>query len=351
MKIISNKKTGKEMRLTSWVNGEDPRLGIFSMGLDPNRHQFYIWKGNEPYMRSNVYATTSSYTTHYNQGLSAYFAFDVKEDGVSLVYTLSKNTVRSRVTLSPSGQIQVLIWEQTAWKVQSQVPISTCDFYGYCGPFTVCEKNDPVSVYKCLNNFYPKSHNEWSVGNWTAYAYQNVPYEVTIVCLNWFRELVGIERHNVYNVRDLYVRIHNSKLERIERELLGFDSICTTSGSGDVHNSAELVSFSLRSALAATVSEWAWEIWMEGRGVELIDPSTRDNCKPLQAVKCINVGLLCVQEMMNDRPTMSEVIVMLSNETATIPLPKKPAFKIHRSSQMPISYSDNEVTVTNIDPR
>ena len=90
---------------------------------------------------------------------------------------------------------------------------------------------------------------------------------------------------------------------------------------------------------------------MEGRGVELIDPSTRDNCEPLQAVKCINVGLLCVQEMMNDRPTMSEVIVMLSNETATIPLPKKPAFTIHRSSQLPISYSNNEVTVTNINPR
>ena len=189
--------------------------------------------------------------------------FDVQEDGISLGYTLSKNTVRSRVTLPPSGQIQVLIWEKTAWKVQAQFPISTCDFYGYCGPFTVCEKNDPVSVCKCLNNFHPKSHNEWSVGNWTggcvrnktlscdkgdgflrvegiklpdhavtmrnksvsecekecftncsctAYAYQNVPYEATIVCLNWFRELVDIEIHNIYNAHDLYVRVHNSKL-------------------------------------------------------------------------------------------------------------------------------------------
>ena len=40
--------------------------------------------------------------------------------------------------------------------------------------------------------------------------------------------------------------------ERIKQELLGFDSISTT--SGDAHNSAELVSFSLRSVLAATGS-------------------------------------------------------------------------------------------------
>ena len=90
---------------------------------------------------------------------------------------------------------------------------------------------------------------------------------------------------------------------------------------------------------------------MEGSGVELIDPSMRDNCDPLQAVKCVNVGLLCVQEITNDRPTMSDVVVMLSNETATIPMPKKPAFTIHRSTQMSSMYSNNEVTVTNVEPR
>ncbi|PWA63329.1 S-locus glycoprotein domain-containing protein [Artemisia annua] len=292
MKIISNKKTGKEMHLTSWVNGEDPRLGIFSMGLDPNRHQFYIWKGNEPYMRSNVYATTSSYTTHYNQGLSAYFAFDVQEDGVSLVYTLSKNTqvlihreqylasepvrpgknkrnkgrkldsgnqvgqrfresfqkkkgdqrfresesikrkltrkIRKKkreeereikaeaasfdsqrtITLSPSRQIQVLIWEQTAWKVQSQVPISTCDFYGYCGPFTVCEKNDPVSVY-ALDDI--QEHQS------THIRKSSIAVAVAIFSIG----LLIISVFGYFGRRDRLIM-----KERIERELLGFDSIC-----------------------------------------------------------------------------------------------------------------------------
>lgn len=90
---------------------------------------------------------------------------------------------------------------------------------------------------------------------------------------------------------------------------------------------------------------------MEGRGAELIDPSMRDTCSVLQAVKCINVGLLCVQENMDDRPTMSEVVLMLSNETATVPLPNKPAYTIHRRSQMPSNHSNNEVTMTKVEPR
>ncbi|GKB86789.1 S-locus glycoprotein domain-containing protein, partial [Tanacetum coccineum] len=99
MKISSNKNTGKEMRLTSWVNDEDPRPGMFSIGIDPNRHQVYLWKGDEPYWRSGVYATTSSYATgfiKFNKGFSAYFSFVVEDDGeVYLVYSMSTNTVRS----------------------------------------------------------------------------------------------------------------------------------------------------------------------------------------------------------------------------------------------------------------
>ncbi|KAJ0762266.1 putative non-specific serine/threonine protein kinase [Helianthus annuus] len=61
-----------------------------------------------------------------------------------------------------------------------------------------------------------------------------------------------------------------------------------------------------RTEDAGTISEWAWENWMEGRGVELIDPSMRDTCNPLQAMKRVNVGLLCVQEIMDERLIMLE---------------------------------------------
>nr|XP_043639775.1 G-type lectin S-receptor-like serine/threonine-protein kinase At4g27290 [Erigeron canadensis] len=664
MKISSNIRTGQETRLTSWENDEDPRPGIFSIGIDPYRHQFYVWKQDKPYWRSHVYATTYSFASpliKYDKGFSTYLSFVVEEDEVYLVSSVSTNSVRTRFTLVPDGRIQLLVWVQTAWVVLWQAPLATCDFYGYCGPFTICHKNKSYPVCTCMTGFEPKSRNEWNVGNWTggcvrntelrcdngdrflkfegmklpdhsvtvinktksvsdcelecfrncsctAYAYENVTYEGTKFCLNWFRELVDTTDNDTLGY-NLYVRVHNSKTddsqehnsthirkgviavaaaivsigfiicsvfgyylrrerlirkERVKKELLGFDSMSSTSVGSQ--SNTELVSFSLRSVLAATgsfsvknklgeggfgpvykgslpgnrevavkrlstrssqgreefmnelkliaklqhtnlvrllgccveedeqilmyeympnrsldkflfdpsksvnldwskrfkiiegiaqgllylhkysrlkvihrdlkasnvlldqmmtpkisdfglarifemnqiedktnrvvgtygymapeyalhgrysersdvysfgvllleivtgkrntgsdcmednltVSEWAWEHWMNGRGLELIDPSMTDVSNPLLAVKCINVGLLCVQENMNDRPTMSEVVVMLSNETATISLPQKPPFTIHRSSNISCRYSNNEVTMSHVDPR
>ena len=44
------------------------------------------------------------------------------------------------------------------------------------------------------------------------------------------------------------------------------------------------------------------------------------------------MGLLCVQKLSGDRPTMAFVVVMLTNEEVRLPWPKQPAFFIERSS-------------------
>ena len=49
------------------------------------------------------------------------------------------------------------------------------------------------------------------------------------------------------------------------------------------------------------------------------------------ALRCINIALLCVQESAADRPTMSDVVAMLSNESATLPYPKQHGFSNVRS--------------------
>lgn len=48
----------------------------------------------------------------------------------------------------------------------------------------------------------------------------------------------------------------------------------------------------------------AWELWGEGRGLELIDPTFGDLNHTDQVLRCIHVGLLCVQESPVDRPAM-----------------------------------------------
>ncbi|KAJ0760394.1 putative protein kinase RLK-Pelle-DLSV family [Helianthus annuus] len=74
----------------------------------------------------------------------------------------------------------------------------------------------------------------------------------------------------------------------------------------------------------------AWELWNEGRGLELMDPVLEDTCTPKEVMTCIHVGLLCVQDHAKDRPTMSEVVSMLTNENMNLPGPKQPAFFIER---------------------
>ncbi|CAN6305680.1 unnamed protein product [Urochloa humidicola] len=44
-------------------------------------------------------------------------------------------------------------------------------------------------------------------------------------------------------------------------------------------------------------------------------------------MRCINIALLCVQENATDRPTMADIVAMLSSETTTILAePKQPAY-------------------------
>lgn len=75
------------------------------------------------------------------------------------------------------------------------------------------------------------------------------------------------------------------------------------------------------------------------------------------ALRYINVGLLCVQENSNDRPSMSSVVSMLSSEIAALPAPKQPAFTttslITSSSDKNSDgkHSVNGLTMSTIEPR
>ena len=87
-----------------------------------------------------------------------------------------------------------------------------------------------------------------------------------------------------------------------------------------------------------------------------MDPCLEESCVESQVLRCIQVGLLCVQKYSKDRPTMNLVVVMLSNEGVKLPQPKQPGFFIERSSnnvnQSSISGdneespSENGVTIT-----
>uniref|UniRef100_K3ZHR8 Uncharacterized protein n=1 Tax=Setaria italica TaxID=4555 RepID=K3ZHR8_SETIT len=69
----------------------------------------------------------------------------------------------------------------------------------------------------------------------------------------------------------------------------------------------------------------AWQLWKEERWLQLVDASIAEN-QNLGMMRCIIIALLCVQENAADRPTISDVIAMLSSESMTLPEPKHPAY-------------------------
>ncbi|TVU51231.1 hypothetical protein EJB05_02641, partial [Eragrostis curvula] len=71
---------------------------------------------------------------------------------------------------------------------------------------------------------------------------------------------------------------------------------------------------------------YAWQLWKDENWLELVAPSIASEGKMIEIKKCIKIALLCVQENAADRPTMSDVVTMLSSELQALPEPKQPAF-------------------------
>ncbi|XP_059457420.1 G-type lectin S-receptor-like serine/threonine-protein kinase At4g03230 isoform X4 [Corylus avellana] len=71
---------------------------------------------------------------------------------------------------------------------------------------------------------------------------------------------------------------------------------------------------------------YAWELWKDDQSLDLMEPTIGYPSSTSIMLRFINTGLLCVQESPTDRPTMSDVISMISNEHAPLPTPKQPAF-------------------------
>lgn len=67
-----------------------------------------------------------------------------------------------------------------------------------------------------------------------------------------------------------------------------------------------------------------WEHWMSGTVLEVVDPCMNGSFLEKEVLKCVHIGLLCVQGNPVDRPTMSAVVTMLGSETFTLHALSKP---------------------------
>lgn len=79
-----------------------------------------------------------------------------------------------------------------------------------------------------------------------------------------------------------------------------------------------------------------------------MDKNLEESCNRSEFIKCVNVGLLCVQEDPVDRPTMSNVITLLDSEAAIPATPKQPAFFLRRGNSSTASSSTKPETNSEI---
>lgn len=101
----------------------------------------------------------------------------------------------------------------------------------------------------------------------------------------------------------------------------------------------------------------AWLQWTKGRALELIDKNIEDSCTEPEVLRCIHIGLLCVQHNPEDRPTMSSVVLMLGSKI-DLAEPKQPDFYMKKlsveansSSTQLESVSTNEMTISQLEAR
>lgn len=102
----------------------------------------------------------------------------------------------------------------------------------------------------------------------------------------------------------------------------------------------------------------AWKSWNEGNIGAIVDPVISNPSFEVEVFRCINIGLLCVQELARDRPTISTVISMLNSEIVDLPAPKQSAFAERfsyldkeSSEQNKQRYSINNVSITALEAR
>nr|XP_027108739.1 uncharacterized protein LOC113728542 [Coffea arabica] len=106
---------------------------------------------------------------------------------------------------------------------------------------------------------------------------------------------------------------------------------------------------------------YAWQLWNECKAPELLDPSLADSCTPAEVMRCIQIGLLCVQDHAADRPTMSNVVLMLSSSESEmeLPQPRQPTFTFQsllesehfQSGVCTFNVSTNQVSISMVEGR
>ncbi|XP_060173296.1 cysteine-rich receptor-like protein kinase 25 [Lycium barbarum] len=104
----------------------------------------------------------------------------------------------------------------------------------------------------------------------------------------------------------------------------------------------------------------AWKLWKDGKAMELVDPTLiGDSNSRSEIMRCIHIGLLCVQNDLDERLTTVLIAHILCTDSATLPEPNRPAYfkdytrigKLDQLTSKSIPSSVIEESITEVYPR
>uniref|UniRef100_A0A0D9V6J2 non-specific serine/threonine protein kinase n=1 Tax=Leersia perrieri TaxID=77586 RepID=A0A0D9V6J2_9ORYZ len=153
--------------LTSWRSSDDPAIGDYSFGLDPNdKTNFFIWERGNVFYKSGPW-NGDWYDFTESQSLSMRF---VTNDNLTTLnyYTIPVGGI-ARYVLDHSGQLKLLermdfVLHQ--WLLLGSWPQGSCKAYSPCGAFGICaEYPGKQNRCKCPKGFNPGDGVGWSSGD------------------------------------------------------------------------------------------------------------------------------------------------------------------------------------------
>ncbi|KAK7316472.1 hypothetical protein VNO77_35530 [Canavalia gladiata] len=77
---------------------------------------------------------------------------------------------------------------------------------------------------------------------------------------------------------------------------------------------------------SSTLLQTVWKLYQANRLVEAVDPCLGDDFPATEASRVFQIGLQCTQASASRRPSMAQVVCMLSNSNLNVLVPKQPPF-------------------------
>ncbi|KAL2475492.1 S-locus lectin protein kinase family protein [Abeliophyllum distichum] len=417
MKAGWNRRTGLNPFFRSWKSHDDPGTGEYVFKLELNgTPQFFLYKGSDWLWRTGPWnGLRWSGVPEMNPNFVFNISYVENDDEETITYVMKDPSIFSRMVLNESGTLERLTWQgpERGWSRFWYAPKDQ-----WFEPQLERQWYLREASHGCKRKQEENVCEKWG-GIYQAFAIANIS-EGGNGCITWHGNLVDIRQFS-NNGQDLYIRVSAAELAQNTRNSKGFHGkrLATTvvasivgmllilflaswlakkkrkgakretkplyssstgltsydSGGKEMDGSgtnAEVSVFDVNTIVSATddfsqsnkLGEGGfgavykvWDSWREERALDIVDSSLDNSYDVNKILRCIHVGLLCVQECAPDRPIMSEVAFMLCNETR-LPYPKRPAFIFNTASTTPYSKSAsaenrsvNDMSITMVEAR